>query len=92
MDASWKTALEEAHGEARSQLRHVARDLEAIRLRLRGVEASLPPAPLETVPLLEEEMDARSELRAAIQHVVTALIGPAVQALSVAAESRKEKA
>jgi hypothetical protein len=92
MDASWKTALEEAHGEVRSQLRHVARDLEAIRLRLRGVEASLPPAPLETVPLLEEEMDARSELRAAIQHVVTALIGPAVQALSVAAESRKEKA
>ena len=84
--------MEEAHGEARSQLGHVARDLEAIRLRLRGIEASLPPAPLETVALLEEELDARSELRAAIQHAVTELLGPAVQTLRAAAESRKEKA
>jgi hypothetical protein len=91
MEACWKTALEEAQGEARSQLGEVARDLEAVRFRLRGVEASLPPAPLETIDLLEEEMDARSELRAVIQHVVTELVAPAVQALRTAAEFRKEE-
>jgi hypothetical protein len=92
MDANWKTAVAESLGAARCHLGKAALDLEAMQFRLRGVEASLPPAPLETVDLLEEEMDARTELRAAIQHVVTELIAPAVQALRTAAESRKEEA
>ena len=91
MDASWKAAMAQALAAARSHLGKTARELEAIQLRLRGIEASLPPAPLETVALSEEETDARTELCAAIQHVVTELIGPAVQALSAAAESRKER-
>jgi hypothetical protein len=92
MDGSWRTAVAESLGAARSHLGMAALDLEAIQFRLRGVEASLPPAPLETIDLLEEEMDARSELRAVIQHVVTELVAPAVQALRTAAESRKEEA
>jgi hypothetical protein len=92
MDGSWKAAMAQALSVARVQLGKTVQELEVIQFCLRGIEASLPPAPLETVDLLEEEMDARTELRAAIQHVVTELIAPAVQALRTAAESRKEEA
>jgi hypothetical protein len=90
MDASWKEAMAQALSQARAQLGKAAETLEVVQFCLRGVEASLPPAPLGMVALLEEEMDSRTELRAAIQHVVTELLGPAVQALQAAAAEKEE--
>jgi hypothetical protein len=90
MDDSWKAAMAQALSQARDQLGKAAEHLEMIQFCLRGIEASLPPAPLEMVALLEEEMDSRTELRASIQHVVTELLGPAVQALQAAAAEKEE--
>jgi len=70
----------EIEGIARTQLGEIGRDLEAIRFRLLGVEATLPPATVELVPLLEEEeMDTRTEIRAVIQHALKAFIEPAIR-------------
>jgi len=40
---------------AREQLRRISRDLEALRFRLLGVQASLPASPLEHDPLREDD-------------------------------------
>jgi hypothetical protein len=67
---------------AQEQIRDIVRELEGTRYRLLGVEATLPPGPVELAPLLEnEEMDARTEIRAAIQHTLRELIEPAIRNL-----------
>ncbi len=68
---------------ARAQLREIHRDLEAIRYRLVGVHATLPPAPEEVVPLLEveEEMIASTHIRAVIETVLEDKIEPALRDL-----------
>ncbi|HEV8578732.1 MAG TPA: hypothetical protein VGX68_06570 [Thermoanaerobaculia bacterium] len=76
------TDLKEAEAAARKHLGEIGRDLEAIRFRLLGVEAILPAGALETVDLVEvEEMDARTELRSVVQHLLTDLIEPAIRDL-----------
>jgi hypothetical protein len=67
---------------AREQLREIAAELETIRFRLLGVQASLPPSSLEETPLLEsDEMDAPTEIRTAIGCVLEDRIAPAIRAL-----------
>ena len=75
---------------AREQLGEIACDLEAIRFRLLGVEATLPAGALELIDLVEEEeMDIRTEIRSAIQVVLDDMIGPAVRALRAVAAPKK---
>jgi len=76
---------------ARAQLLEIKRQLEAIRFRLLGVQASLPPAPAELVPLLEEEnMDAAAQIRAVVQCVLHDSIEPAIQDLGELASLPEE--
>jgi hypothetical protein len=78
MDAERKSAMT----AARAQLLEIERELEAIRFRLLGVQATLPPAPMELVPLLEEEtMDASAQIRAVIRCVLQDSIEPAMRDL-----------
>jgi hypothetical protein len=52
---------------AEAQLREIADALEALRFRLLGVQASLPPSCLERDPLQEQdEMDTATEIRAVV--------------------------
>lgn len=84
--------LGEAVAAARAQLGELGRDLEAIRFRLLGVEAILPAGALEIVPLVEEEeMDTRTEIRAVVQHVLDALIEPAIRDLRAVAAAPEER-
>ncbi len=79
---------------AQEQLRETVRELVGIRFRLLGVQASLPPGPLEVVRLLEEPagpMDRGTELRAVIQCVLEDYLGPAIRDLGAAADLREEE-
>jgi len=68
---------------AKEQLREIARDLEAIRYRLVGVHATLPPALEEVVaPLeIEEEMAASTHIRSVIEILLEDKIEPAIRDL-----------
>jgi hypothetical protein len=81
----------EAESTARAQLREIAAELETLRLRLLGVQASLPPSPLEETPLLEtDEMDSPTEIRTAIGCVLEDRITPAIRALQEASAGAPE--
>ena len=72
---------------AQAQLREIVRDLEAVQLRLRGLQASLPePAasPQEATEDLER-MDVRTEVRSIIECVLHDLVAPAISDLRDAA-------
>ncbi|HEV8582077.1 MAG TPA: hypothetical protein VGX68_23660 [Thermoanaerobaculia bacterium] len=74
--------MSEPEQRVQEQIRDIARELEGIRYRLLGVEGTLPPGPGELARLLEEEeMDSRTEVRAALQHTVRDLIEPAIRNL-----------
>jgi hypothetical protein len=74
---------------AREQLRRISRDLEALRFRLLGVQASLPASPLEHDPLREDDaMDPATEIRTAIGCVLADRIDPALRDLQAAAAPR----
>jgi hypothetical protein len=67
---------------AEAQLREIADALEALRFRLLGVQASLPPSSLERDPLREvDEMDTATEIRAVVGCVLEDRIEPALQEL-----------
>jgi len=67
---------------AQAQLREIQRDLEAIRYRLVGVHATLPPAPEEVVDHLEmEEMATSTHIRAVIETLLEDKIEPAIRDL-----------
>jgi hypothetical protein len=74
---------------AREQLREIVGDLESIRFRLLGVQASLPePAADGTVQgFVEdiEEMDFRTEIRSVIGCVLNDCVAPAMRDLREAA-------
>jgi hypothetical protein len=78
---------EEIH--AREQLRGIVRELEAIRTRLLGVQASLPVPAAEPSRLLEDDrddrMDSVTEIRSVIGCVLQDSIGPAIRDLQTAA-------
>jgi len=76
----------EIESAARAQLREIAAALETLRFQLLGVQASLPPSPLEETPLLEtDEMDTPTEIRTAIGCVLEDRIAPAIRDLRTAA-------
>ena len=71
---------------ARKELRAVARELSAIRYRLLGVVATLPPREDEatTEEDIAEEYDAITEMRAAAQSAIRDGIEPAILSLESA--------
>ena len=74
--------MTDAEASAREQLKWIARDLEGIRYRMLGVEATLPPAPIDLLPQLEEEpMSGITQLHAVIQCVLQDSIEPAIRDL-----------
>jgi hypothetical protein len=71
---------------ARSQMLAIVHDLDAIKFRLLGVQASLPPGIIELDRFLEmEATDAATGLRTAIACVLRDYLGPAVRDLEAAA-------
>jgi hypothetical protein len=84
--------VSEPEEKAQEQLREIVRELEAVQYRLLGVQAIVPPGILELVPIIEdEEMDLRTQLRAAVQNTLSELIEPAIRALRAAADLREEQ-
>ena len=82
MDVDSRSVLAEAVAAARAQLAEIVREQEALYFRLLGVQATLPPSPVELVRFLEEDqMDARTEIRAVIQCVLDTYIRPAIRDL-----------
>ncbi|HEX4498061.1 MAG TPA: hypothetical protein VIE43_20460 [Thermoanaerobaculia bacterium] len=76
---------------AETQLRDIADALEALRFRLLGVQASLPPSSLERDPLQEEdEMDTATEIRAVVGCVLEDRIEPALQELRRTIERKED--
>jgi hypothetical protein len=75
------------HGDeaARSQVLAIVHDLDAIKFRLLGVQASLPPGIVELDRFLEiEATDPAAVLRAAIACVLLDHLGPMVRDLGAA--------
>ena len=84
--------MSEPEEKAQDQLLVIADELVAVQFRLLGVQAILPPGAFELVPVVEvEEMDLRTQLRAAVQNTLSELIEPAIRALRGAADLREEK-
>ena len=74
-----------AETTAEAQLGEIADELEAIRFRLLGVQASLPASPLERDPLREDdEMDTATKLRALVGCILEDRIAPALRELRTA--------
>lgn len=68
--------------QAREHLRKIVLDLESLRMRLLGVQVSLPEPPAERIKLLDvEHMDAASEIRTGISCALTDWIEPAISNL-----------
>jgi hypothetical protein len=77
-----KRMRSEPETEAKEQLREIVAELEAIRFRLLGIQASLPDSPAERFPPLEQEdMDPWSEIRSIIGCVLNDSIRPAIRDL-----------
>jgi hypothetical protein len=72
---------------AREELRAIARELEEIGGRLDEIHDELPVPPNVTGMLLEEEeMDAATEMRSAIECVLQDNLRPAIRDLRAAAD------
>jgi hypothetical protein len=77
-----------AEDTAREQLLEISHELEAIRFRLLGVQASLPSSPAERDLLREDdEMDTPTEIRSAIDCLLTDRIDPALRELQATASA-----
>jgi hypothetical protein len=67
---------------AREQLREMACGVEAMRYRLLGVLASVPPSPSETDPEMEVDVtDPVAQLRGNLQILISDEIEPLIQSL-----------
>jgi len=76
---------------ARKELRAAARDLTAIRYRLLGVQASIPPSAQEiSRGDLEGEPDVETELRTVIANVIQNCLDPLINDLLAAAGYQPE--
>lgn len=76
---------------AREQLREMARVVEAMRYRLLGVLASVPPSPSETDPEVDVDVtDPVARLRGNLQYLVSDGIEPLIRDLLEAASSSQE--
>jgi hypothetical protein len=82
VDSRPDATMADVEAAAREQLGEIVRDLEAMRFRLFGVEASLPAAPSELFRHLDiEEMAAPTEIRTVIKCVLEDYIEPAIRDL-----------
>lgn len=80
-------ACSESEATAQAQLRQIAMELEAIRFRLIGLQATLSVPPQEDAMLAGElDMDVSTEVRSVIDCVLNDSIQPAVRDLLAAAE------
>jgi len=71
---------------AQVQLRDIVRDLEGLRYRLIGVQASVPPSPGENDPRAEvEKSHPAAELRGDIEAILCDRINPAIRDLATVA-------
>jgi len=76
---------------ARRDVLKIADELEAITLRLRGVQAGLPEPVEEAVRLLDiERLDPTAELRAVIDCVIGDQLAPAIRDLRNGAQETRE--
>jgi hypothetical protein len=83
--------MTEAETAAQEALRHIVKDLEAIRFRLWGVHSTLPVPARETAMLVgEEDMDVALEVRTVIECVINDWISSAIRDLQAAAEYRPD--
>jgi hypothetical protein len=72
----------QSEAAARAQVRKIVSDLEDLKLRLLGVQASLPEPAAESLELEDEEdMDPSLEMRSVISCVLNDSIGPAIRDL-----------
>jgi hypothetical protein len=79
--------FEATEEEAQDQLLAIAAYLEAFRLRLMGVRASLPVPATEPAMLVGEmEMDVSTEVRSVVECVVNDFINSAIRDLRSAAD------
>jgi hypothetical protein len=70
---------------ARTQLARVIEELRAIRHRLAGIQASIPPTRQETSPEdLEGEPDTPTEVRAILGNVLRDRLDPMIRDLATA--------
>ena len=72
---------------ARKRLLDIIQELDAVQLQLLGVQASLPPGPMELDRFLEMEgADAATGIRAAIACVLRDYLEPAIRDLGALTE------
>ena len=75
---------------ARKEMQAIAGELESIRYRLLGVQASVPRSPLETsLKDLEGEPDAATELHSLIGIGIQDHLEPLIRDLLTAADDRE---
>jgi len=75
----------------RQEVRAAARDLTAIRYRLLGVQASIPPSAQETSREdLEGDRDVETEMRSVIANGIQNCLDPLIADLLAAAEYQPE--
>jgi len=75
-------AVTDAEAFARIQLQEIERELQRIRYRMLGVQATLPPAPVDLARQLEEEtLSGTTLLHAVIRCVLQDSIEPAIHDL-----------
>ena len=75
-------AVTDAEAFARIQLKEIERELQRIRYLMLGVQATLPPDPIDLAPLLEEdEMSGTTQLHSVIRCVLQDSIEPAIRDL-----------
>lgn len=84
-----KAATEEKQG--RRELRSMARELTALRYRLLGFLASIPPRDDEMTGegSMDSDYDAKTEMRLAVQCVLQDNLEPAIASLRAASRSKK---
>ena len=71
---------------ARTQIARVIEELRAIRHRLAGIQAGIPPTRQETSPEdLEGEPEAPTEIRAILGNVLRDRLDPMIRDLVIAA-------
>lgn len=85
-------SLSSSEAAALIELYRVIEEMEAIRFRLLGVQASLPLSPLERDPLLESDApDTTTEIRSAIGCILEDRIDPALRDLRTAYSRRRQE-
>ena len=76
-----ESTVTDAEACARIQLKEIERELQSIRFRMLGVQATLPPAPVDQDPADVERLDNLSQLHAVIRCLLADSIEPSIRDL-----------